>query len=225
MKLFQLNSFLLQKEMLHLIYSGELTHIPCPYTPERFSKVQKSKARAPRDCFFTVTIPGHDYHIPKAKSIRCPTEALKPTQASQANSRRCCSWLTSPSASRTPPYNPFSSLELHLPTSSSLVCSKQFQLKHHVTTTFLLYGHSSLYSWSGDPFQPGRAWRENELSNSFSKHMSNESSASPLYLNKYVTFIHMCATQILINWFVLISQVEKGSRYVFIFIILKNLSS
>lgn len=50
------------------------------------------------------------------------------------------------------------------------------------------------YSQSVNPFQPGRAWRENELSNSCSDHLRCESTWSSLSFNENITFIHMYAT-------------------------------
>lgn len=96
---------------------------------QKCPKGQKGKARAPRDCFFTPTIPGWDYHILKTKIITCPRGLKSNPTLHRHNSRRCCSWLTSPSASRTPPRNPFSSLGLYLPkTSSSLSAPSSFSL-------------------------------------------------------------------------------------------------
>lgn len=60
------------------------SHVPCSYTTEKLPKGQEGMARAPRDSIFIVTIPGWGYCIPKAKSKRCPTEALKAIQTSQA---------------------------------------------------------------------------------------------------------------------------------------------
>lgn len=48
----------------------------------KFLKARKVRLEH-QEMFFTVNIPGRDYHVPKVKSIRCPIEALKATQPSQ----------------------------------------------------------------------------------------------------------------------------------------------
>lgn len=49
----------------------------------KFLKAKKVRLEH-QEIFFTVNISGRDYHVPKAKSIRCPTEALNATHPSQS---------------------------------------------------------------------------------------------------------------------------------------------